>query len=106
MSFKPEVIADDSGRWAGNALRFAMREEAEENVANLADRWLLVRETRSAAMSPYSMAVAPAWSWKNEMRRPPSSQGRFGFVEFMLGLILFRPSRPSPRGFPNQDHAI
>ena len=28
MSFKPEVIADSSGQWCGNALRFATREEA------------------------------------------------------------------------------
>ena len=28
MSFKPEVIADSSGKWSGNALRFATREEA------------------------------------------------------------------------------
>lgn len=46
MSFKPEVIADSSGKWAGNALRFATREEAEANVSNLAARWFLVRETR------------------------------------------------------------
>lgn len=46
MSWKPEVIADSSGKWAGNALRFATKEEAEANVANLASRWMLVRETR------------------------------------------------------------
>jgi hypothetical protein len=46
MSWKPEVIADGSGKWAGNALRFATREEAEANVANLMSRWMLVRETR------------------------------------------------------------
>lgn len=45
-SYKPEVIADDSGVWAGNALRFATREEAEANVRDLANRWFLVRETR------------------------------------------------------------
>lgn len=45
-SFAPEVIADASGKWVGNALRFATREEAEANVANLADRWMAVRETR------------------------------------------------------------
>jgi len=32
MSWKPEVIADSSGKWCGNALRFATREEAEANV--------------------------------------------------------------------------
>jgi hypothetical protein len=46
MSYKPEVIADSSGKWVGNALRFATQEEAEANVRDLADRWYAVRETR------------------------------------------------------------
>jgi hypothetical protein len=46
MSFKPEVIADSTGKWAGNALRFATREEAEANVFDLSMRWFAVRETR------------------------------------------------------------
>lgn len=46
MSFKPEVIADNSGQWSGNALRFATCEEAEANVRNLMMRWFAVRETR------------------------------------------------------------
>lgn len=46
MSYAPEVIADSSGKWAGNALRFATREEAEAQVSDLSMRWLLVRETR------------------------------------------------------------
>ena len=46
MSYAPEVIADSSGKFCGNALRFATREEAQANVDNLADRWVLVRETR------------------------------------------------------------
>lgn len=45
-SWKPEVIADDSGQWAGNALRFPTKEEAEANAADLWRRWVLVRETR------------------------------------------------------------
>lgn len=47
MSWKPEVIADSSGKWAGNALRFATKEEAEANVSNLAARWFAVSETRA-----------------------------------------------------------
>jgi hypothetical protein len=47
MSFKPEVIADDSGQWSTNSLRFATREEAEANVLHLAMRWLAVREWRA-----------------------------------------------------------
>lgn len=46
MSWKPEVQTDNTGKWYGNALRFATKEEAEANVQNLADRWLLVIATR------------------------------------------------------------
>jgi hypothetical protein len=46
MSFKPEVIADSSGKWCGNGLRFATKEEAEANVFDLSMRWILVRDTR------------------------------------------------------------
>jgi len=46
MSFAPEVTTDNSGKFYGNSVRFATREEAEANVANLASRWFLVRETR------------------------------------------------------------
>jgi len=47
MSFKPEVIADSSGKWCGNALRFATREEAEGNARDLMNRWMLVTDTRA-----------------------------------------------------------
>lgn len=47
MSWKPEVIADSSGKWVGNALRFATREEAEAYAKSLMNRWLLVCETRA-----------------------------------------------------------
>lgn len=46
MSFKPEVIADSSGKWCGNGLAFATREEAEQNVLDLSMRWFAVTETR------------------------------------------------------------
>lgn len=46
VSYAPEVIADDSGKWVGNALRFATKDEAEKNVQDLMYRWFLVRETR------------------------------------------------------------
>ena len=49
MSFKPEVITDTSGKWCGNALRFATREEAQANVRDLMMRWFAVRETRVVA---------------------------------------------------------
>ena len=46
MSWKPEVIADNSGKWCGNGLRFATSDEAEANVRNLMMRWMMVRDTR------------------------------------------------------------
>jgi hypothetical protein len=46
MSYAPEVVVDSSGKYYGNALRFATREEAEANVADLMMRWYAVRETR------------------------------------------------------------
>lgn len=45
-SFKGEVIADSSGKWSGNALRFATEEEAGKYIRNLGLRWTLVEETR------------------------------------------------------------
>ena len=41
-----EVIADNSGHWVRNGLRFDTRENAEEYVADLAMRWTLVIDTR------------------------------------------------------------
>jgi hypothetical protein len=47
VSWKPEVkTTDNTGKWYGNALRFASREEAELNVLDLSLRWFLVTDTR------------------------------------------------------------
>ena len=45
-SYAPEVIADSSGKFCGNSLRFATRAEAESNVNDLRSRWMLVEQTR------------------------------------------------------------
>lgn len=44
--YKVEVIADDSGKWCGNGLRFATEQEAIDHAKNLAWRWTLVRDWR------------------------------------------------------------
>lgn len=44
MSFRPMVYVQ--GEWAGNGLRFATREEAEQSAAGLAARWFLVDDYR------------------------------------------------------------
>ena len=46
MSFKVEVIADSSGQWVGNMLRFHTPQEAERYGSNLAWRWTAVRDYR------------------------------------------------------------
>jgi hypothetical protein len=46
VSYAAEVIADSSGKFCGNGLRFATEAEAESYVADLAWRWTLVTETR------------------------------------------------------------
>lgn len=48
MSWRPEVIADSSGQWTPNGLRFATKEEAEASALDLSMRWTAVRETRAA----------------------------------------------------------
>jgi len=45
MSFRPMVST--GGEFAGNALRFATREEAEASAHNLAMRWTLVERFRA-----------------------------------------------------------
>lgn len=49
MSYKAEVIADSSGEWVSNALRFATEQEALAYGKDLAWRWTLVRELRVIA---------------------------------------------------------
>jgi hypothetical protein len=46
MSFKVEVIADSSGIWVGNGLRFDTREDAELYARDLEMRWTSVRKWR------------------------------------------------------------
>ena len=41
--YRVEVIADDSGEWCGNALRFDNADEARAYALDLSSRWMLVR---------------------------------------------------------------
>lgn len=51
MSYKVEVIADNSGHWISNALRFPDQRSAETYGAGLAWRWTAVRDWRVAESS-------------------------------------------------------
>jgi hypothetical protein len=46
LSYKVEVIADSSGKFVGNMLRFATRKEAKGYGGDLMSRWLLVENYR------------------------------------------------------------
>jgi hypothetical protein len=48
MSYKGEVLADRSGSWVSNQLRFATEQEARAYVSGLARRLIAVRDTRVA----------------------------------------------------------
>jgi len=45
MSYRPMVQVN--GKWAGNDLRFATREEAEASAWNLLQRWTLCEDSRA-----------------------------------------------------------
>ena len=47
MSWKPEVQADHTGTWAGNALAFGTEQEALDWARDLAGRWYAVRHYRA-----------------------------------------------------------
>jgi hypothetical protein len=46
LSYKIEVIADRTGKFVGNQLRFASRQEADEYSRDLMSRWLAVKTYR------------------------------------------------------------
>ena len=45
MSWRIAFVADNSGHWVTNGMRFATKEEAEANVADLAMPWTMVTDT-------------------------------------------------------------
>jgi hypothetical protein len=46
VSYAPQVRTGNDPKFYGNSLRFATKEEAEANVADLANRWMLVVDTQ------------------------------------------------------------
>lgn len=47
MSWKVEVVADSSGNWCNNSVRFASREEADAYGQHLLERWPAARQVRT-----------------------------------------------------------
>src|SRR4029079_1125944 len=70
MSYKVEVIADDSGKWVSNALRFPTEERAKQYGRDLAARWTSVREWRvSPADEPADEYHDPKMGISEQPRR-------------------------------------
>jgi hypothetical protein len=65
MSFKVEVIADATGKWAGNAVVFATQAEAEAYANDLHSRWVSVRDTRVV-----ETAVHANYAWNHGDLKP------------------------------------
>src|SRR5262245_40762258 len=59
-SYAPQVIADSSGQWVGNGVRFATHAEVLSYVTDLAMRWTSVRETRVIESNEL-----PSYAWKD-----------------------------------------
>lgn len=55
--FKIEVIADQSGKWAGNNMVYSTFEEAKAAARDLASRWMLVTKARVVEFNPESNEV-------------------------------------------------
>ena len=68
MSWKPEVIADSTGKWYDNALRFATREEAAASARELSMRWLAVRDWQATESSD---PVTHRWVNSHLLELPP-----------------------------------
>jgi hypothetical protein len=45
MSWKPEVLVE--GKWSGNGMAFATKEEAEAWGVDLLRRWIVPRDSRA-----------------------------------------------------------
>lgn len=58
MSWKPEVQTTDDGKWTGNGMAFATKEEADRWAVDLSMRWTLVRDVRAVeSTEPVNYAI-------------------------------------------------
>lgn len=71
MSYASEVIADHTGKWCGNAVRFTTFGEAEAYGKDLFARWTAVREVRVVESGD-----PPNYVWTNGHARPIAAEGQ------------------------------
>ena len=65
--YRVEVIADGSGKYAGNALTFPTLEEAKAYARDLMRRWTLVRSWRVLFDRDDNCFVSAYGDWKTEV---------------------------------------
>ena len=66
-SWAPQIVADSSGTFVGNSLRFATKEEAEASAADLQSRWILVNRARAM---PSDDPINYRWDFANRRSIP------------------------------------
>jgi hypothetical protein len=66
-SYRADVIADSSGKWVSNALRFATEEEAKAYGVDLAWRWTSVTDMRVVECAD---PVTHRWSGEDRKAMP------------------------------------
>ncbi len=67
MSYKAEVIADSSGKWCDNALRFATKDEASCYASDLYSRWTAVSQKRVVKSDD---PVGYVWDYDERRAKP------------------------------------
>jgi hypothetical protein len=70
LSWAPEVIADETGNWLPNRLRFATEVEAKGHNDGLFLRWTAVRDTRA---EPHTDPVRNTWDPKTGLSFLPQA---------------------------------
>jgi hypothetical protein len=70
LSWAPEVIADETGNWLPNGLRFATKAEAKGYNDGLFLRWTAVRDTREV---PHTDPVKTLWDPKTGLSFLPET---------------------------------
>jgi hypothetical protein len=70
LSWAPEVIADETGTWLPNGLRFATEAEARGYNDGLFLRWTAVRDTREV---PHADPVKNLWHPKTGLSFLPET---------------------------------
>jgi hypothetical protein len=95
QSWAAEVIADNSGKWCGNALRFATEAEALDYASDLAGRWFAVRETRAVeSPDPVNYVWQDGRATALEIAKRPLPQPRSSTMDALRPKMAVQSKNP------------